>query len=93
MWLQDLSLLYEEKLTTEGNAKDVAAFVQHDEKWRKVEWWTDGHVNLQVGSDYFKMCYRKQCNGAEEERAKKSKVKETKSKVKDGMFDMQGIDM
>jgi hypothetical protein len=52
-------------------------FVQHDNSQTLSKDCTKKRVGLKRGSQYCRMCYRKQCNGTEEERARSSLERET----------------
>jgi hypothetical protein len=50
--------------------KTRTIFVQHDNSWTLTKHCTEKRVKLNKGSGYCRMCYRKQVNGTEEERAR-----------------------
>jgi hypothetical protein len=50
-------------------------FIQHNNSRTVQKGCTDKRVNLGRGSQHCRMCYRKQCNGTEEERARSKKEK------------------
>ena len=57
--------------------KTITTFVQHDNTRIMTKDCTIKRVNLGRGSQYCRMCYRKQCKGTEDERARSAKEKES----------------
>jgi hypothetical protein len=55
-------------------------FVQHDNSRTMTKDCTTKRVGLKRGSQFCRMCYRKQCNGTEEERARSMREKQNACK-------------